>query len=62
MHVERGGARHVDPKKSVIIKHLLPPDCAPQDENEAVVAQLVYDGLASFDFGHTAYATNTYLK
>ncbi len=33
-----------------------------KDENELVIAQMVYDGYIHFDFGYTAYATNAYLK
>ncbi|KXZ55835.1 hypothetical protein GPECTOR_2g1386 [Gonium pectorale] len=33
-----------------------------KDENEAVIAAMMYSGLLQFEFGHTAYATNTYLK
>lgn len=33
-----------------------------RDQNEAVVAHLMYEGLLQLDFGHTAYSTTTYLK
>ncbi|EIE26127.1 ATP-dependent DNA helicase [Coccomyxa subellipsoidea C-169] len=33
-----------------------------RDDNERVIAQMVYDGYIQFDFGYTAYATNSYLK
>ncbi|GIL70438.1 hypothetical protein Vretimale_3595 [Volvox reticuliferus] len=33
-----------------------------RDENEAVVAAMMYAGLLELEFGHTAYATNTYLR
>ncbi|BDA44413.1 ATP-dependent DNA helicase Q1 [Coccomyxa sp. Obi] len=33
-----------------------------KDENELVIAQMVYDSYIHFDFGYTAYATNAYLK
>lgn len=33
-----------------------------KDDNEHVIAQMVYDGYIRFDFGYTAYATNAYLK
>ncbi|GFR46856.1 hypothetical protein Agub_g8496, partial [Astrephomene gubernaculifera] len=33
-----------------------------KDENEAVVAAMTYAGLLEFEFGHTAYATNAYLR
>lgn len=29
---------------------------------QAVVAATMYAGLLQFEFGHTAYATNTYLR
>ena len=33
-----------------------------REENERVIAQLLYDGYLQFDFSYTAYATNAYLK
>lgn len=33
-----------------------------KDDNERVIAQMVYEGYLQFDFGYTAYATNAYLK
>jgi hypothetical protein len=36
--------------------------CPCRDENEVVVAQLMYQHLLTLDFGITAYATNVYLK
>lgn len=33
-----------------------------REENERVIAQLLYDGYLQFDFSYTAYATNVYLK
>ncbi|KAG2445794.1 hypothetical protein HXX76_000398 [Chlamydomonas incerta] len=33
-----------------------------KDDNEAVVAAMMYAGLLEFEFGFTAYATNTYLR
>jgi hypothetical protein len=33
-----------------------------KDNNERIIAQMVYDGYIQFDFGYTAYATNAYLK
>ncbi len=33
-----------------------------REDNERVIAQLLYDGYLQFDFSYTAYATNAYLK
>ncbi|GLI58828.1 hypothetical protein VaNZ11_000592 [Volvox africanus] len=33
-----------------------------RDEDEAMVAAMMYAGLLELEFGHTAYATNTYLR
>ena len=33
-----------------------------REDNERVIAQLLYGGYLQFDFSYTAYATNAYLK
>ena len=33
-----------------------------KEDNERIIAQMVYDRFLVFDFKHTAYATNCYLK
>ena len=33
-----------------------------KEDSENLLAQLVYNGMLTIDFGHTAYATNVYLR
>lgn len=33
-----------------------------KEDSENLLAHLVYNGMLTIDFGHTAYATNVYLR